>query len=515
MSGLFSRTIGLIFLDLLLVVIATMAAVLLRDNLEFHADRVGILLPYLTITTAVAAAVLLASGASRAIWRYASMPDYMRLAIAAMVIVGLTVVASFSYNRMSDVARSIPILQWLLISVALIGSRVAYRQHRARRAEVNPLMTVRLPTADAVLVVGVNPVTELFVTCVNTYASSRINIVGLLTEAKDSAIGRTAYSIPVLGRSSQLADVIRTLEVHGVEVKKLVVTALFSDLDESAKAAITELENSTTINVDYMAEQLDFSSRGAGARRMPDQEARYDDLASSRHDKDYRAQSSFRSMPANEPQAMGATMKRLLDICLAVAMLVTLTPLLIVVSLLAAAEIGTPVLFWQYRPGLRQRRFKLFKLRTMKAAHDSQGRRLSDAERLLPIGRFLRRTRIDELPQLINVIRGDMSFVGPRPLLPIDQKDAPEQRLLARPGLTGWAQVNGGRLISDEDKIALDLWYIKHRSFWLDIRIMALTVPMILFGDRANSQWIEAAWNELLLAGDISKTSSTREANAA
>jgi lipopolysaccharide/colanic/teichoic acid biosynthesis glycosyltransferase len=116
-------------------------------------------------------------------------------------------------------------------------------------------------------------------------------------------------------------------------------------------------------------------------------------------------------------------------------------------------------------------------------------------------GKFMRRTRLDELPQLINILRGDMSFVGPRPLLPQDQPKACAVRLLVRPGLTGWAQVVGGRDISPEDKAALDFWYVRHASLLLDLRIVARTVPIVLFGERISESLIERARRELMESG--------------
>ena len=123
----------------------------------------------------------------------------------------------------------------------------------------------------------------------------------------------------------------------------------------------------------------------------------------------------------------------------------------------------------------------------------ADGRRLPDTHRVSNIGRFMRRTRLDELPQLINIIRGDMSFVGPRPLLPQDQPKASAARLLVRPGLTGWAQIVGGRDIPPEDKAALDLWYVRNASLLLDLRIFARTIPIILFGERISQSLIERA----------------------
>jgi lipopolysaccharide/colanic/teichoic acid biosynthesis glycosyltransferase len=144
---------------------------------------------------------------------------------------------------------------------------------------------------------------------------------------------------------------------------------------------------------------------------------------------------------------------------------------------------GSPVLFVQQRPGLRGRGFRLVKFRTMKSAVGHDGRELPDAERLTALGRFLRATSLDELPQLWNVLRGDLSLVGPRPLLvQYLERYTPEQarRHDVLPGITGWAQVNGRNAISWEEKFALDVWYVDHWSFVLDLRILLLTIVRVL-----------------------------------
>ena len=130
-------------------------------------------------------------------------------------------------------------------------------------------------------------------------------------------------------------------------------------------------------------------------------------------------------------------------------------------------------------------------------AHDHSGERIPDEERLSAIGRLLRRTRLDELPQIYNILIGEMSFVGPRPLLPVDQSSAFAARLLIRPGLTGWAQVSGGREISARDKAALDVWYVRNASLWLDLKILARTLPMILVSERTDDASVRMAWDEL------------------
>ena len=165
-----------------------------------------------------------------------------------------------------------------------------------------------------------------------------------------------------------------------------------------------------------------------------------------------------------------------------------------------AFDVGLPTVFWQQRPGARGRPFKLYKFRTMRSAHDEQGLRIPDDERLSAVGRFLRRTRLDELPQLYNILIGEMSFVGPRPLLPVDQSAGFAARLMAQPGLTGWAQVKGGREISASDKAALDVWYLRNASLWLDIVILARTIPTIVFGERTEAEAIRQAWDDLAQA---------------
>ena len=175
--------------------------------------------------------------------------------------------------------------------------------------------------------------------------------------------------------------------------------------------------------------------------------------------------------------------KRLLDLAFTIPGLLAISPVFIIVALLILARIGRPVFFRQERPGLNARPFSLYKFRTMTDGRDEYGALLPDAQRLTPFGRFLRATSLDELPELFNVLKGDMSLVGPRPLLMryLDRY-TPEQfrRHEMPPGLTGWAQVNGRNALSWEEKFELDVWYVDHWSLWLDVKILALTLWKVL-----------------------------------
>ncbi len=175
--------------------------------------------------------------------------------------------------------------------------------------------------------------------------------------------------------------------------------------------------------------------------------------------------------------------KRALDILGAAIGLIVFSPILIVIALMIRREMGSPVLFHQTRPGREGKPFQMIKFRTMRDAIDADGRPLPDAERLTKLGRFLRASSLDELPELWNVLKGEMSLVGPRPLLmEYLLLYSPEQarRHEVRPGVTGWAQVNGRNAISWDEKFALDIWYVDNRSLWLDLKIIWLTIRKVV-----------------------------------
>lgn len=184
-------------------------------------------------------------------------------------------------------------------------------------------------------------------------------------------------------------------------------------------------------------------------------------------------------------------MKRAFDILGAALGVIVLLPVFVLVAWQVRRKMGIPVLFRQVRPGMHGEPFEMFKFRTMRNAVDVNGSLLPDAERMTPFGKFLRAASIDELPELWNVLKGEMSLVGPRPLLmeylPLY---SPEQarRHEVRPGITGWAQVNGRNSLSWEEKFNLDVWYVDNRSMWLDLKIIFLTIKKVLMCDDINAE---------------------------
>ncbi len=184
-------------------------------------------------------------------------------------------------------------------------------------------------------------------------------------------------------------------------------------------------------------------------------------------------------------------MKRVFDVVVALAALVLLSPLVLGLAILVRSRLGSPVLFSQVRPGLQGQPFRMYKFRTMLVADGPDGKPLPDAQRLTTFGRFLRASSLDELPELWNVLRGDMSLVGPRPLLmeylPL-YSARQARRHEVRPGITGWAQVNGRNALSWDEKFELDVWYVDNRTFWLDIGILWKTLMTVMKRDGISNE---------------------------
>jgi lipopolysaccharide/colanic/teichoic acid biosynthesis glycosyltransferase len=184
----------------------------------------------------------------------------------------------------------------------------------------------------------------------------------------------------------------------------------------------------------------------------------------------------------NLPNYFSLGIKLISDRLMAALLLLLFSPILLAVAIVVRIRMGSPIVFAQARPGKDSQIFTVYKFRTMTGDCDAAGNLLSDAERLIPLGKFLRKASLDELPQLWNVLIGDMSFVGPRPLLVkyLERYNADQARRHdVRPGITGWAQVNGRNALTWDEKFALDLWYVDHWSLWLDFKILLLTVKKV------------------------------------
>ncbi len=496
----------LLVADLYLIAAATICALALRDNLELSLDALVRVESHLALTLVCAVPVLIAFGQDRLIWRLSVMSDYVRIAAAAVVIVLIATTAGFVWHRLESVARSLPLLQAILMICILVGSRVIVRQYhtwrrRDRAQKLTPHQELAEGRRENVLVIGLNRVAELYLESVAEFASDRIAVAGLLGRGEQHN-GRLVQGQKILGTPREVGRVLQDLELHGIFVNRIVITMPFDKLSPEAREALLTVEAQSEIKLDFFAERLGIATSSLSLRERFALNPRPVEP----------------EMVAAETPALGtfvfdaaklATVtnrrywraKRALDFVGAAVLLVPAILMAAFVAILLALRIGFPIAFWQVRPGLLGRPFKIYKLRTLTAAFDDHHRRVPDDQRTFTIGTFLRRSRLDELLQLYNILVGQMSFVGPRPLLPIDQPEDFAARLLVRPGLTGWAQVHGGRHIRAIDKAALDVWYVENASLRLDLKILALTVPMILFGERTNPDTIHKTWTDLRKAG--------------
>ncbi len=496
------RRFDLLMLDLALMCLATLVAFALRENFEVSLDRFTQTLPYFCATFAFSLIVFAAAGTNRTIWRFSALVDYVRVAEAVALITFGAVSVTFAYNRLDGLARTLPVLQTLAGVALLVSARVLHRvsheRRKQRRGSAGFLQLAKIEPQATVLVVGITKLTEIYLQAAAEFSPCGIKVAGLVGST-GRHVGRLVAACPVLGVPEDIEDILDRLEVHGVSIDRIMVAVSLNSLKADQRDALLRVERSRDIALQLLAEDLGFV--GGGERCSPDAPSAPSSVTSDL---------SFEIVPA-ELQAIARRRywiaKRAIDCLVASVALTLFSPFLAIAAVLVWGSIGTPVFFWQQRPGRAGRPFRLYKFRTMRAAHDASGCKLSDAERVSRVGTIMRRLRLDELPQLLNVVRGEMSIIGPRPLLPRDQSDEYRARLLVRPGVTGWAQVVGGRDISPEDKVALDIWYVRNASLALDFEIVLRTIPMMLLGESISRPLIDRAWRELseggILRGDL------------
>jgi lipopolysaccharide/colanic/teichoic acid biosynthesis glycosyltransferase len=476
------RKYFLLLFDLIVVMLSPFIALVIRDDFQLRASFLEGLFLYALACTVISVFVMLLLGTHRGVLRFTSFKEASRILVAATLIIVLSLALCFVINRVDGIPRSVPLIQWAFIVSTLLGTRLAIRvllrpKKRWSRFEGNPFK-------EHILVVGVNCISELYLRAVADLAGDRVVVEGLLDE-NTMLKGRRLQHHKVIGQPVDLPQILSTLTVHGVEITRIVITMPFEDLSEKSREALLHWESGGTVTLELFEEKLGFGKHDQESDNIYDetQDADKEQVATSRQ--------------AYEILSFGKSVytpvKRLIDIIGAALLMLLLSPLFLLTALLVAADLGLPLIFWQQRPGLYGHPFRLYKFQTMGPAHDHYGNAIPDDCRLSMIGRFLRRTRLDELPQLYHVFIGEMSFVGPRPLLPGDIPADGKARFAIRPGVTGWAQVNGGHSVPAEAKMILDLWYIANSSFLLDMKIIIMTLRVAIFGEKISIEAIEMA----------------------
>lgn len=365
----------------------------------------------------------------------------------------------FTFTRLEGIPRSTPLIHAMVLASGLIAARVVAR---LLGPAGDVMITRRHCASEHIVMIGSNRLSSLYIRFLEAYADDRLVIAVL--DDNPEVIGRKIVGVPILGNSQQLQSVIDEFKEHGVQIDRVIVGGEAAILSEDALINVERVCEQRQVRLDFVPELIGLSALQTG---------QIDSV-----DKSVRDTTGTFVLPSYYK------FKPFIDFIAALALIILLSPIWIVVGALALIDVGSPILFWQQRIGHAGRNFMLHKIRTLRLPLDWRGEPIPEEQRLSWIGILLRKTRLDELPQLLNVLVGDMSLIGPRPLLPRDQPPNPTVRLSVRPGLTGWAQVNGGKLLTAREKDELDEWYIRNASLWLDLRIILKTVRVLFVGER-------------------------------
>jgi lipopolysaccharide/colanic/teichoic acid biosynthesis glycosyltransferase len=405
--------------------------------------------------------------------RYFSVHDAIEVTKAVVVAACMTYVAVFALTRLEGVPRSTPIIHAMILIGGLIGVRIFTRLFEAKRTALAPRTDV---AAEHILMIGSNRLSLLYIKFIRAYSPDLHRIMAVLDD-RPEMIGRTIDGVRVIGPADHLEPVINEFAEHGIRISHVIVGGDPDMISESVLPEIERICDEHQIKLDFVPQLIGLQALQPAqpqiAAEQPKQPAKLEQLD-----------------PALPPYF---AFKRFLDLFATVTIIILLSPVWLLVGAVALWNVGSPIFFWQQRLGQGGRPFLLHKVRTLKPPFDWRGRKVPDAVRLTTIGHLLRMCRFDEIPQLLNVLVGDMSLIGPRPLLPRDQPPNPAVRLSVRPGITGWAQVNGGIFLSVEEKDALDEWYIRNASLRLDLRIIFMTLQCVFQGERRSETAIAAA----------------------
>ena len=403
-------------------------------------------------------------------WRFTSNSEWVAIMIAVALVVLISNSSLFLISRLHMMPRSVPPMHWALAVMTMCGSRLLARRLFGPSSAFSKKQLV---LKHHVIVVGACHTAELYLQFIKRIIQHHIVVEGFVDSDK-SLTSWMFQKYKILGTPEELPQIIEQLNVHGIYIKQIVLARLLDDLSKSEKKQLQELERSGAVELVHFSKHI-------GPQLQPRPKRNTADF--------YQKVTSISPGTYKRPTGYYPYVKRGFDVVIGLMLVIILLPVMAITALLVALDIGFPVLFWQQRPGLYGKPFRLYKFRTMrktgrKLTEDRLTHKSGDKKRTSVIGNILRRLRLDELPQLFDIIVGTMSFVGPRPLLPEDQPVRGEIRLSVRPGATGWAQIHGGDALTPEEKLVLDVWYIRHMSLWLDIRILLRTLIVVLKEDK-------------------------------
>jgi lipopolysaccharide/colanic/teichoic acid biosynthesis glycosyltransferase len=378
----------------------------------------------------------------------------------------------FTFTRLNGIPRSTPAIHALVLGCGLLIARaVLHVIDRNRR------FADRAQHVTNVILIGLNDLSVLLMKLLQASVTDRHNVIALLDQ-EPRWIGRSVNGVRVFGPPAHLEALIEEFTTHGISTNLVVVGSEVRELSNEALRDIRRVCSRHKIDLAFLSDLLTVRR----AERAPD---------------------AFRVAPVRTPSTAPAVtpspyfrLKPFIDTIVAATLIIFLSPLWMIAAVIAFVDVGSPVVFWQQRIGFQGHQFHLYKFRTLRSSFDRNGHKVPEEHRLSRAGRLLRDTRLDEIPQILNILVGDMSLIGPRPLLAKDQPPNPAVRLMVRPGITGWAQVNGGTFLSATEKQVLDAWYIRHASPWLDLRTVWMTLLSLVRGDRRSEQALAQACSD-------------------
>ncbi len=467
-------SIRLSLFDSAWAVFSPLLALYLRDAPALSYDGLIPTLLYCSLSVAFSLIAFSAFRIKAGMTRYFSVLDSIDVTKAVVVAALTTYVVVFSLTRLDGIPRTTPIIHALILLAGLVGIRISTRLLEAKKTS---LLRRKDIAAEHILMIGSNRLSLLYIKFIRAYSPGLHRIMAVLDD-RPEMLGRAIDGVRVVGPVNHLESIINEFAEHGVRIDHVIVGGDPDMLCESSLPETREICSAYEIKLDFVPKLVGLHTLLPTEHRLAGDE------------KTELIQFAWRPY---------FIYKRYFDLLVTVLAILLFSPLWLLVGAIALMDLGSPVLFWQQRLGEGGRPFLLYKIRTLRPPYDGRGQKIIEAARLSLIGRILRKCRFDEAPQLLNVLVGDMSLVGPRPLLPRDQPPDPTLRLSVRPGITGWAQVNGGKLLSVEEKTALDEWYVRNASLWLALRIICLTLPYVFKGDSRSEAAIAEArgiWRE-------------------
>lgn len=460
--------------DLGCICVALIAALYLRHGFPLiqEGKREDLYL-ILLVTFSMGLIVLPLMQTHSSMWRFTSSSELANIMIAVALIALLSNSGLFLISRLQMMPRSVPPMHWALAVVMMCGSRlIARRILGPSRGSMK-----HQPPKQHVIVIGATQTAELYLQFIKNILQHPVIVEGFLDSDK-RLTNWMFQKHKILGTPKDLPTIIEQLNVHGIHIKQVVLAEFIDDLPKPTRKLLQEMERNKRIELLHFSKYIGPQFRSRTKRSTADY---------------YQKTSSLSHSIYEKPTGIYPSIKRSFDITFGILFAILLLPVMLLTAVLIACDIGFPVLFWQQRPGRYGKPFHLYKFRTMRKAgrkleEDRLQHKSGDKKRTSMIGKILRRLRLDEFPQLFHIIAGSMSFVGPRPLLPEDQPPFGEVRLSIRPGATGWAQIHGGDALTAEEKLVLDVWYIRNMSLWLDIRILLRTLVVVLKEDKQQKE---------------------------